>query len=454
LSSYLKKSLLVLSVLMAIAIAVTACSTVAPGSPAPTDTAVPAAVPTDTAAPPTEPAAAAVAAPAGSQPVLPIGSERPLADLPREQRVNMFQAPPDLQIDPNKIYLATIATDKGDIVVEMYSQEAPIGANNFIVLASLGYFDGITMTVDASGPAILGGDPLGTGEGGPGYEVPAELGLPNLKGAMGYLRVPDQFNPDRVSSGSQFYMALNDFPELDGVYAVFGQIVEGLDVAEQVATGDLIQQITISEADERRSPTPPPPTPTPEPVTPALDPSGVRLLADMPPEERADLFNTPPAMQLEPGKDYQARIATDKGDIVVDLFEEQAPNTVNNFVVLAGLGFYDNTTFHRVIENFMAQAGDPTATGAGGPGYRFADEFSPELRHDSEGVLSMANAGRNTNGSQFFITFEPTPWLDDMHTVFGKVIEGMDVVKSISLRDPDTATTPGDLIKSITIETK
>ncbi|MCS6845212.1 MAG: peptidylprolyl isomerase [Caldilineales bacterium] len=159
-------------------------------------------------------------------------------------------------------------------------------------------------------------------------------------------------------------------------------------------------------------------------------------------------------MQLQPGKDYLARITTEKGDILIDLFEDKTPVTVNNFVVLASLGYYDNTTFHRVIEGFMAQAGDPTGTGAGGPGYRFADEFVPELRHDSAGIVSMANAGPNTNGSQFFITFDATPWLDDMHTVFGKVVEGMDVVRSISLRDPNTATAPGDLIKTITIEVR
>jgi cyclophilin family peptidyl-prolyl cis-trans isomerase len=174
----------------------------------------------------------------------------------------------------------------------------------------------------------------------------------------------------------------------------------------------------------------------------------------MDPALRLGLFNTPPAMQLEPGTDYLARITTEKGDILVDLFEDETPNTVNNFVVLANLGFYDNTTFHRVIEDFMAQAGDPTGTGRGDPGYRFADEFVPELRHDAPGILSMANAGPNTNGSQFFITIEPTPWLDGMHTVFGEVVEGMDVLRSISLRDPATATVPGDTIQSITIETR
>jgi cyclophilin family peptidyl-prolyl cis-trans isomerase/protein-disulfide isomerase len=172
------------------------------------------------------------------------------------------------------------------------------------------------------------------------------------------------------------------------------------------------------------------------------------------PADRNGMYTTPPAMVIDPTKTYIATIETAKGNIVAELYAAQVPNTVNNFVFLAREGFYDNTTFHRVIADFMAQAGDPTGTGRGGPGYRFADEFDATLKHDGPGVLSMANAGLNTNGSQFFITFVETPWLDGRHAVFGKVIEGLDVLLSISIRDPQTATTPGDLIKTIRIEEK
>ena len=172
------------------------------------------------------------------------------------------------------------------------------------------------------------------------------------------------------------------------------------------------------------------------------------------PADRNGMYAAPPAMVIDPTKTYVATIETEKGNIVVQLFANKVANTVNNFVFLAREGFYDNTTFHRVIPDFMAQAGDPTGTGRGGPGYRFADEFDPTLKHDVPGVLSMANAGANTNGSQFFITFVETPWLDGRHAVFGKVIEGLDGLLSISIRDPQTATTPGDLIKTIRIEEK
>jgi len=136
----------------------------------------------------------------------------------------------------------------------------------------------------------------------------------------------------------------------------------------------------------------------------------------------------------------------------VQLFDDQAPKTVNNFVFLAQNGFYNGTTFHRVLDGFMAQGGDPTGTGMGGPGYQFEDEFSPDLTFDRPGLLAMANSGPNTNGSQFFITYDATPHLNGLHTIFGEVIEGMDVVNNITRRDPEqNPDFEGDAIETITI---
>ena len=163
-------------------------------------------------------------------------------------------------------------------------------------------------------------------------------------------------------------------------------------------------------------------------------------------------YDRPPEMALKPGHDYHAVLVTSQGTVRVRLFAEEAPETVNNFVFLARDGYFDGTTFHRVIKDFMVQGGDPTGTGAGGPGYRIADEFHPELRHDRPGVLSMANAGPNTGGSQFFITHVATPWLDDRHAVFGEVVEGMDVVNSIRERDPQRAREPGETVERVEIE--
>lgn len=165
-------------------------------------------------------------------------------------------------------------------------------------------------------------------------------------------------------------------------------------------------------------------------------------------------WKKPPEMIIDPKKEYSATFKTDKGDIVVHLFASKVPNTVNNFVFLAREGFYDDTIFHRVIDDFMAQGGDPTGTGTGGPGYRFSDEFDPSLKHDKPGILSMANAGPNTNGSQFFITHVPTPWLDNKHAVFGEVVEGMDVLLSIPARDPMRRGSPAVKLHSVEITEK
>jgi cyclophilin family peptidyl-prolyl cis-trans isomerase len=167
--------------------------------------------------------------------------------------------------------------------------------------------------------------------------------------------------------------------------------------------------------------------------------------------DQSKQWSKPPEMAIDPKKTYAALLHTDKGDITLKLFAEKAPNTVNNFVFLAREGFYDGTIFHRVITDFMVQGGDPTGTGRGGPGYRFADEFDPQLRHDKPGVLSMANAGPGTNGSQFFITHVPTPWLDGKHSVFGQVTGGMDVLLSISARDPQKAGSPAVTLTSVDI---
>ncbi len=162
-------------------------------------------------------------------------------------------------------------------------------------------------------------------------------------------------------------------------------------------------------------------------------------------------YAAPPPMSLDLTKTYRARMHTDLGEMLIDLHADRAPRTVNNFVFLARDNFYDGIIFHRVIAGFMAQGGDPSGTGSGGPGYTFADEFHPKLRHNGRGVLSMANAGPNTNGSQFFITYAATPWLDDKHSVFGRLAEGEDVLMSIPPRDPSVRSAPAVRIQSIEI---
>ncbi len=198
----------------------------------------------------------------------------------------------------------------------------------------------------------------------------------------------------------------------------------------------LVLSLTVAACAPSPEPGAPKSTPPPAPSTP-------------PPARKT--YSSPPAMVIDPSKKYTAILETGKGKIVIELFAKDVPRTVNNFVFLAREGYYDGTTFHRVIPDFMAQGGDPTGTGTGGPGYRFADEFTAH-KHQI-GTLSMANAGPNTNGSQFFITYVATPFLDGRHSVFGQVTEGMDVLRKIKPRDPSqNPNFPGDTLLKVTIQ--
>lgn len=153
-------------------------------------------------------------------------------------------------------------------------------------------------------------------------------------------------------------------------------------------------------------------------------------------------WHAAPEMQIDSDRNYKVSMDTDRGTIELELYPQHAPKTVNSFVFLVGEGFYDSVSFHRVIDNFVVQGGDPTGTGRGGPGYRFEDELAGNpLKHET-GSMSMANAGPNTNGSQFFITHSPQPHLDGKHTVFGKVVSGQDVINAIQ---------QGDLMNSVTV---
>ncbi len=187
--------------------------------------------------------------------------------------------------------------------------------------------------------------------------------------------------------------------------------------------------------------TPAPFNPT-EPVLPATS-SGYKQ------------WSSPPPMTIDPAKQYFATIKMAKGgEFVIQLYPDKAPITVNSFVFLAQQGFYNGVTFHRVLDGFMAQGGDPTGTGSGGPGYQFVNEDN-DLKFDKPGVVAMANAGRDTNGSQFFITFAPQPQLNGGYTIFGQVISGMDVVNGIIRRDPEqNPTYTGDAMESVTIAEK
>jgi cyclophilin family peptidyl-prolyl cis-trans isomerase len=177
----------------------------------------------------------------------PSGGEGSAAKLAPQQRSDMYKSAPPMTIDTNKKYTATIRTGKGDIVAELYPKDAPQTVNNFVFLARDGFFNGLTFHRVEPGFVIQGGDPLGTGTGGPGYTIPAEIKGKHTKGALAMARRPDNVNPKRDSSGSQFYITLEATPFLDGQYTAFGQVTQGMDVVQKVARGDTIQSVTIEE---------------------------------------------------------------------------------------------------------------------------------------------------------------------------------------------------------------
>ncbi len=182
---------------------------------------------------------------------------------------------------------------------------------------------------------------------------------------------------------------------------------------------------------------------------PPLELAGERPLAAISPSDRNDYFSQYPPMVIDTANSYEAVITVQgKGEMRLALFDDEAPLTVNNFVYLANQGFYDGLTFHRVIEDFMAQGGDPTGIGSGGPGYEFEDETGAGLTFDRRGLLAMANAGPDTNGSQFFITFVPTPHLNGLHTIFGELVAGDDVLSALTLNPTSQS---ADVIEQIVI---
>ena len=231
--------------LASVAVVVVGCTWTAPG---PTYTPWPTLTPQATTLPTPTPVAVptnTVQANSETKETMPVSVQFPEMPTDTAKRNQMFSALPPTIIDPTASYKATIKTPKGDIVCELYADKAPLTVNNFVYLAQSGFYNGLTFHRVVAGFVIQGGDPLGKGNGGPGYTVPAEIGLPHLKGALATARLSDQVNPERASSGSQFYITLDKTPHLDGAYTVFGQVTAGMDVVESIAVGDLIQEIVI-----------------------------------------------------------------------------------------------------------------------------------------------------------------------------------------------------------------
>ena len=371
-----------------------------------------------------------------------------------------WPAPPAFALSEGVDYGAEIELESGDvIVVDLLETQAPAHVNNFVFLVNQGFYDELTFHEVLPGLRAHAGDPTA---GDPGAEYPDDAGyvLPDepttgdatVLDAEGLLAMK---RGEAGASSSQFFITLaTQESETEVGATAFGRVTSGIEVLHG-----------FGSRDPSRIPVPPPgpkivairitedgatATATESATESAETPSG----EDEPPPvpNLALRWDEPPEFTLEDGVDYRATIEmVGGGTIEIDLYEELAPSHVNNFVFLAREGFYDAVTFHRIIHGFMAQSGDPTGTGTGGPGYWLDAEFNdtPHVR----GVLSMARAGNpDSAGSQFFIVYNDAPHLDGQYTAFGEVTSGMDVVAAFPERDPaDPSEPPGPQIATITI---
>jgi cyclophilin family peptidyl-prolyl cis-trans isomerase len=445
------RTILILIAVALVLMAAVACTAVTPAPAAPA-TPAPAAEGSaaSTQAAPTQAASQESSAPSAANPVPvpPADGSRPLAQLSPAERADRFSGPAPMSIEAGKIYVATIVTPKGNIVAELYT-DTPESVNNFVTLAQDGFYDGLTFHRVEPGFVIQGGDPKGDGSGNPGYTVPAEINHLHSKGALAWARTSDEVNPERRSSGSQFYITLNEVPFLDGGYTVFGQVIEGMDVVQKIAVDDKIERIDISTAEASRMPTP---TPTPEPKAPVSEEG--RPLAKLPVEQRDKLYNTAPATTLDPDKSYQATMKTPKGDVVIDLDAKNYPGAVGNFILLSDLGFYDGLPIAFLELNSYAALGSPRSKPDSDIGYTIELE-GPATAGTTTGVITgtvsmypvvnPTTSVASASGSQFLIWFIQAADSGAPLVNFGTISSGMDVLKELKTED---------VVESITITEK
>ncbi len=362
-----------------------------------------------------------------------------------------WSAPPAFELSADVDYAAEVVLADGQaIAIDLFETQAPQHVNNFVFLAKQGFYDGLTIHEVLPGVRVRAGDPAADGSGGAGYTLPDEPTTEENEAALTSdgVGVVSMWRDDLGASSSQFVISLAEQAEaVDGATA-FGQVTGGLDQLYALdsrdpaaipapVSGARIETIRITEDGE------------------VVSAGGLSVAVEEPTPLEPDLslsWDAPPAFALVDGVDYRATIEMVGGETVeIDLYEDLAPQHVNNFVFLAREGFYDAVTFHRIIHGFMAQGGDPTGLGAGGPGYAIDAEFN-DTKH-VRGVVSMARSGDpNSAGSQFFIVYDAAPHLDGGYTAFGEVIAGMDVVDRFPARDPaDPTEPPGPQIATITI---
>jgi len=347
-----------------------------------------------------------------------------------------WETPPEMAIDPEAVYIATLETEKGDIVIELFADRAPITVNNFVFLAEQGYYDNTTFHRVIEGFMAQGGDPTATGTGGPGYQFEDEID-PTLRfDGPGYLAMA---NGGPNTNGSQFFITYADTSYLNGQHTIFGKVVEGMDVALSLTPrdpsanptedGDALRKVSIETVAESLLP---PPTPTPIPITPELEDG--RPLAALPVEQRGDQYTGRPAMLIDPDAEYQARVTTTQGEFVISLDSETAPESVNNFVVLAQLGFYDGFPINYVDPAGFLLTGAPSGSPDSDIGFGIPIEVGLSNMRGAVGMWLRMD-GMGASGSQFYILTEDLTELDGGFPIFGQISEGLDVVEALTIED-------------------
>ncbi len=347
-----------------------------------------------------------------------------------------YSATPPMTIDPSKIYVATLKTAKGDIVVELLADKAPITVNNFVFLAREGYYDNTTFHRVLDNFMAQGGDPTASGSGDPGYQFEDEFHPDLTFDAPGVLAMA---NSGPGTNGSQFFITFVPTPHLTGKHTIFGKVLSGLETAQALTRrdpntnpsfpGDILLTVVIEEAALSQLP---PPTATPIPVVP--EPAAGRPLAEIPPTERENLYTGQPAMVIDPAKTYVATLETSQGDIVVELYAQDAPAAVNNFVVLANLGYWDEFPIVFVQPAEFLLTGSPSGFSRSDIGYTLPAETTRPNVAGSVGFWYRDDR-RASSGSQFYVLLTDAPTMDGRFGVFGAVTEGQDVAQTLTVED-------------------
>ena len=347
-----------------------------------------------------------------------------------------WPAPPAMVIDPTKIYLATFKTAKGNIVVQLLADKAPLTVNNFVFLAKHGFYDNTTFHRVIADNFVQGGDPSASGTGGPGYNFADEFN-PDLRFEEPGLLAMANAGPD--TNGSQFFITYVPEPQLTGRHTIFGKVVSGLEVAKALTLrdpqqnpttpGDTLISVLITESATNQLP---PPTATPVPLKPV--PAADRPLAKLDPSKRASLFNAAPAMVIDLTKSYSATIMTTQGDIVLDLFPADAPQAVNNFVVLANLGYWDNFPVGFTNPGQFFVTGSPAGQPSSDVGYTLPSEVKRPNGAGAVGYWYRADRF-GSSGSQIYVLLVAAPGLDRQFTVFGEVARGLPIAGLLTTND-------------------